>query len=244
MRDPPPLITLGDIDGQSVAVELAFRVADAGKIIAAKNEMLDLIFRHLKSEKLELVTAIASPAFVQVGPAANANASIVSQRDIVRSLPLFGSLTDEELDMLSADLSKRVYSRGAEIMHQGEKSPTLMIVAQGVAVVEKVDAGAKTELNRLSPGDFFGERGLLMGAEEPGNIRALSSVLVYEVSPDCIGKMLRDRPDLADEISLTLAARLDAEAAISGEMTPVAHHPLTIANRIRHLFQIQAARKN
>ncbi len=49
------------------------------------------------------------------------------------------------------------------------------------------EAGMTTELNRL-PGDFFGERGVLIGAEEPGTIRALTFVVAYEVSAAPFGR--------------------------------------------------------
>ena len=236
LRDPPPLVTLGEMDGQSIIVELAFRVADAGQTIAAKNETLDLIFRHLRAEGLGLATGVLSSDLIQVAP--KVDDAIPPHRDLIRTLPLFASLTDDELKLLTEDLPKRTYPRGAEIMQQGKKSPTLMVVAQGVVVVERESKDVKVELNRLSPGDFFGERGLLMGTEEPGFIRALSPATVYEISPDGIARVLRERPDLADEIGATLAVRLDAEAALSEETAFQEHHPVTIAHRIRQLFQL------
>ncbi|WP_337270425.1 mechanosensitive ion channel family protein [Oryzifoliimicrobium ureilyticus] len=238
LRDPPALITLGDIDGQSIAVDLSFRVADAGQIIAAKNEMLDLIFRHLKAEGLQLVTTTALPAYMPTTPVNPIDLPADSPAKIVHALPLFSSLTADELKTLSTDLSRHPYPRGTEIIQQGERSPTLMIVAQGVVAVERDDGGRKIELNRLSPGDFLGERGLLMGAAEPGTIRTLTTAVVYELSAESIAKVLRDRPDLADEIGSTLSARLDAEAASAGGSSSVQHRPLTISNRIRQLFQL------
>jgi small-conductance mechanosensitive channel/CRP-like cAMP-binding protein len=239
LRDPPPLVTLGEMDGQSVVVELAFRVADAGQIISAKNEMLDLIFRHLRAEGLELATNVRSCDWIQVAPKIQETGNTTVDNDLIRAVPMFAALSDDELKFLTEGLSKRKYPRGSEIMPQGEKSPTLMIVTQGVVVVERESGDTKIELNRLSPGDFFGERGLLMGAEEPGFVRALSPVTVYEISPSAVATVLRERIDLADEIGATLAARLDAEVALSeGAVSPV-HRPLTIANRIRQLFQLR-----
>jgi CRP-like cAMP-binding protein len=238
LRDPPPLVTLGEMDGQSIIVELAFRVADAGQIIAAKNETLDLIFRHLRAEGLDLATNVLSNDLIQVAPNKLGNANTTVHHELIRALPMFAALADDELKFLTEDLSKRNYPRGAEIMPQGKKSPTLMVIAQGVAVVERESGDAKIELNRLSPGDFFGERGLLMGAEEPGFIRALSPVTVYEISSNGIARVLRERADLADEIGATLAARLNAEAALSEGTVFPAHRPLTIAHRIRQLFQL------
>jgi CRP-like cAMP-binding protein len=42
--------------------------------------------------------------------------------------------------------------------------------------------GEVAELERLAPGDFLGEGGLLMGAGELGTVTALISALVYEQS--------------------------------------------------------------
>jgi small-conductance mechanosensitive channel/CRP-like cAMP-binding protein len=237
LRDPPPLVSLGEMDGKSVIVEVAFRVGDAGHIIAAKNETLDLIFRHLKAEGLALATNVLSTDLIQLAPSEHDNANS-SVRDLIGALPIFATLTDDELKILTEGLSTQTFPRGAEIMRQGKKSPTLMVVAQGVVVVEQERGDMKVELNRLSPGDFFGERGLLMGAEEPGFIRALSPVTVYEIPAEGIASVLRERPDLADEIGATLAARLDAEAALSEGAVFPTNRPLTIAHRIRQLFKL------
>lgn len=83
-----------------------------------------------------------------------------------------------------------------------------------------------------------------MGAEEPGFIRALSQVTVYEISEGGIAKVLRERPDLADEIGATLASRLEAEAVFAGETVSAAHRPLTIAHRIRQLFHLQTPERH
>ncbi len=238
LREPSPLVTLGEMDGKSVVVELAFRVSDAGQIISAKNEMLDLIFRHLNAEGLELATNVLSSDCIQVAPKTQEAWNTTDDNDLIRAVPMFAALSDDELKFLMEGVSKRKYPRGSEIMSQGDKSPSLMIVTQGVVLVEQESGDTKIELNRLSPGDFFGERGLLMDADEPGSIRALSPVTVYEISSNAIARVLRERVDLADEIGATLAARLDAEAALSEGAAFSEHRPLTIAHRIRQLFQL------
>ena len=58
-------------------------------------------------------------------------------------------------------------------MEQGAKLSSLMIVRSGVAVVSRREDGRDIELARLSPGDCFGEGGVLMGTKEIGSIRAM-----------------------------------------------------------------------
>ncbi|MDM9627517.1 mechanosensitive ion channel family protein [Rhizobium sp. S152] len=238
LREPAPLVTMGEMDGQSIGVELAFRVADAGQIITAKNEMLDLIFRHLKAEGLALATSVPNLGVpLNITSIGSAAADPSDQHDAIRDVPLFAALTENELNLLTQGVTRKTYARGTEIIHQGEKSGALMVVTRGVVIVEKELGNSRIELNRLSPGDFFGERGLLMGAEEPGFIRALSQVSVLEITSEDLSKILHARPDLADDLGATLAARLDAEAEY-GVATPSMRRPLTIAHRIRHLFQL------
>ena len=48
-KAPSPSATIQAIDKDFIEVGLGFRVADVGKVTAAKNELFDLIYRHAKS---------------------------------------------------------------------------------------------------------------------------------------------------------------------------------------------------
>ncbi len=238
LQVPAPFVSLTDMDGHSIGVELVFRVSGVDQIVPAKNEMFGLIFRHLGAAGLAL-SGLPISLYGLMPPILSVPASRKSsQYELIRAMPVFAVLSNEEIDELAASLIKHEVPKGAKIIDQGIRSSTLMLVGRGVVLVQRNLDGKHMELNRLSPGDFFGERGVLMGSEEPGSITALSRVVVYEVPSVSLAKIMQDRPILADELGSTLAARLETEALAEGGIAPAAHGSMSIAQRIRHLFQL------
>ena len=95
------------------------------------------------------------------------------------------------------------------------------------------------ELGRLAPGHFFGEGGLLTGSSEPGTIRALTFVVVYEITQEGLAPLLRDRPAIAEELGSLLARHAETASHSldhSGDVASV--KPVSLAVRIRHFFKI------
>ncbi|WP_208247382.1 mechanosensitive ion channel family protein (plasmid) [Rhizobium sp. T1470] len=239
LRNPAPLVAIKGLDSHGIDVELSFRVHDAGQAAAATNEIYDLIYRHtqaadvpLSAADLTLMRPVWQTSASQPDPAK-------APWRLLKAMTLFSTLTEEEFEILASSLVRRTYGKGTEIITQGIKAPCLNLIHNGVVVVERHEAGMTTELNRLSPGDFFGERGVLIGAEEPGTIRALTFVVAYEVSAAPLAEIMRNRPALAEELGMTLAHRLEDERHLAGLDGPQTEHPESLARRIRHLFQLQ-----
>ena len=116
---------------------------------------------------------------------------------------------------------------------------SLMIVRNGVATDTRQDHGRGTELRRLAPGDFFGEGGLLTGDGEPGTIRALTPVVVYEITQEGLAPLMQDRPAIAEELGALLARRTASERhRLEQDHGRAAASAPTLAARIRHLFDL------
>jgi CRP-like cAMP-binding protein len=126
------------------------------------------------------------------------------------------------------------------IAPQNASMTSLMIVRSGVVSVERDDDdGGRKELTRLAPGDLFGERGVLMGAPEPATMRALTFVVVYEISKDHLASVMHERPALVEELSQLLAKRVETEEHLRADgNTGAEAHPISLAAKIRHLFRL------
>ncbi|WP_342352984.1 mechanosensitive ion channel family protein [Rhizobium sullae] len=241
LRFPPPSVSIAGLGSQAIEFELAFRVTDVSQTPTAKNEIYDLIFRHAQAAGIPLASNSATAGYLCSAPALTSlpehRAETPSR--LITSLPLFATLTDKERDTLSNAATRRAYAKGREILAQGERSPALMLIESGVVAIQRTEKDKDIELNRLSPGDFFGERGVLIGAEEPGRIITLTPVVTCQIGPEELCEILRNRPSLAEDIGLTLADRLEKEKHIRGVAETHAQGSQTLAHRIRHLFQLQ-----
>ena len=76
----------------------------------------------------------------------------------------------------------------------------------GVVVVSRHGEVGDVELRRLAPGDFFGESSLFTGSGEARTVRALTFTVIYEVGA-ALAALMKERPSIADEISVTLSRR-------------------------------------
>ena len=215
LKEPSPLVAIRGLDATAIEVELFFRVANIGHRIAARNEIFDLVYRHSKSTGLLLAMPPSSSiSMTDLPTEGTANPPRVTPIDLIRALPIFSSLTDDEKEALAATTSVRTYRKGEIIVRQGEALPSLMIVRAGVIVRQLgEDDGPLQEIGRLAPGDFFGETGLLAGMGEMSTLRAMSHVVVYEIDQKSFAPLLLARPEMAED----LAAALSNGMSTSGE---------------------------
>jgi hypothetical protein len=243
MTVPAPTVEIKSLDAQAIEFELAFRVRDFGAAAAARHEVYDLIYRHVRAAGL----ALAQPKEAAVAPIGQAPAAAAPAAPratalrLIEAVPVFVSLTQAEKEALADTMTRKTYRKGEVLVAQGAKLNSLVIIRTGVVVVARHEEdGDDVELSRLAPGDYFGEAGLFTGAGEAGTIRALTFTVAYEVGQAALAKLMRERPSIAEEISVTLSRRakpgtpglgnedgLAATSSISG-----------LVARIRQLFEV------
>ena len=153
--------------------------------------------------------------------------------EALRSTTLFRHLTEAELETLASGMSHVIYSAGEVITKQGAVAHWLYVLGAGKAEVRaNVDpdgagpiAPQTKVIATLDAPDFFGEMGLMTGEPRVADVVAVTDVSCFRLGKDTFESVLRDRPELANELSDTLAARrvnliekrdgLDAEGRMS-----------------------------
>ncbi|HVB49307.1 MAG TPA: cyclic nucleotide-binding domain-containing protein [Burkholderiales bacterium] len=81
---------------------------------------------------------------------------------VLRAVPLFASLPDDQLRMLTTMVSRRSVTRGTNVVAAGDLTDSLYIIISGRLKVMMSDAdGKEVILAILGPGEFFGEMGLI-----------------------------------------------------------------------------------
>ncbi|WP_442582198.1 cyclic nucleotide-binding domain-containing protein [Mesorhizobium sp. ASY16-5R] len=235
-KEPPPLVKINGLDAMAIELELIFRVASIGQRVAARNEIFDLVYRHSKSTGLLLaMPAVSSVSLTDLPTEETAAPPRVAPVDLIRAIPFFSALTDDEQEALGATVTVRTYREGETIARQGEMLPSLMIVRAGVIVRQREDGdGHLQETGRLAPGDFYGETGLLAGIGEVSTLQAASHVVVYEIDQNSFAPLLLARPEMAEELAAILSARM---AAFDEPGAPGQRHT---SSRIALLRAIQA----
>jgi putative peptide zinc metalloprotease protein len=119
-------------------------------------------------------------------PLLRANANLAAQvssaahsRRLLGRMPLFSSLSPQQLTMLDARLRHRTVSAGEQIVRQGQARSDLLIVASGeLLVVEEGEEGERI-VGRLGPGEHFGEYALFADLPYLASLRAAVDSELY-----------------------------------------------------------------
>lgn len=95
-------------------------------------------------------------------------------------------------------LEVRTYEPGACIVREGDPGDSFYILKSGSALVEKGPDGAV--VNRLYPGDFFGELALLTGEPRKATIRAGETVTSFRLSKPDFNELILNYPVILESI--------------------------------------------
>lgn len=99
--------------------------------------------------------------------------SMLSNLDLIRRVPLFSMLTNDQAQAIADSVVKRRFRRGEIIVEHGRKSNALFILLNGRARVLTSDArGREVILAVLQPGDYVGEMSLIDNEPHSATVRA------------------------------------------------------------------------
>lgn len=101
------------------------------------------------------------------------------------------------------------YEEGEFIFREGDPGRHVYVVKSGAVEVLARDAdGAERVINRLGPGDHFGEMALLRSAPRSATIRAATATEVLKLSPGSFAALYTNLPGVREQFNRTMAARL------------------------------------
>jgi serine phosphatase RsbU (regulator of sigma subunit) len=152
---------------------------------------------------------------------------------LLRSIPLFSALPDEELRLLSQGLQTTTHPAGNRIFQEGEPNDRFSIVTQGeVEITRLVDDNTERVLQTLGPGEYFGEMSLLFAdSTRSASGRASTEVQLLEMERRHFDTLLRRHPGLAIEMLRSVVERLRiTENAVIAELR-ARNHELVAAYR-------------
>jgi hypothetical protein len=123
------------------------------------------------------------------------------QLALLRGIPLFAPLTLSAIERVASAMRPATFAAGETIMREGEIGDRYVVVDDGTAEVTM----AGRPINRLGPGDGFGEIALIQAVPRTATVTAETPIVAYEL----------DRSDFLEAIANPGSAA--AAAAISAE---------------------------
>jgi CRP/FNR family cyclic AMP-dependent transcriptional regulator len=127
---------------------------------------------------------------------------------LLRNIPIFSAVSDDDLFELAELLATRDYAPGQPIVFLGDSGADMFIVQSGRVVVSYPDdSGKEVAIEEMGPGTFFGEISLLDGGPRTANVRAVTAVQVLSLQRDDFVQFMLQRPSVAVHILTVLGSR-------------------------------------
>jgi small-conductance mechanosensitive channel/CRP-like cAMP-binding protein len=242
----PSDVVVEGTDEAGVSYLLRFWVPDYGSEILCRNAVATAMLNTLHHAGL----AVAAPRLSLVSlrhANDDAEGNDLCGR-MLRTIDLFQAFTLTELDDLASRMMRRCIPSGTTVFHQGDPGASLFLLTEGVLEVRASiePAAAPMILDRMRPGDIFGEMALLTGEPRSATVVALCEAIVFELSDEHLRPMLHDRAELAERLSDLMAsrARRNAEKRASA-LKPMPPAPIPqrhdLLNRLRRFFALPEA---
>ena len=128
---------------------------------------------------------------------------------VLRNIPLFSGLDESELGRLSKGAMRRRAARGEQVVRAGEDAETLIVLLTGRAKVTNFDEeGREIILAWLSPGEFFGEMGLIDGSPRSANVVAVEPCELLILGKHEFERCMQDNFQVVKKLMQILVRRL------------------------------------
>ncbi len=135
-----------------------------------------------------------------------------------RRVPIFSTLSIEELQKVVNLIYRRSYIKGELIVIEGSNLDSLIIINSGqVKAYRDTQDGKEQILYVFSEGDFFGEKNLIINQAATYNVEALEETNICAIRKEDFQKLLTEHPSIGLKIMEELCNRLDRlEKTIEG----------------------------
>jgi len=126
-------------------------------------------------------------------------------KDLLRKITYFEECTNLELRSLIEQGYRQFVNSSDIICREGDAGNSLYIVLAGS--VEVVSLRTDQYIHTFNEGDFFGEIAVLTGTPRTATVRALQDTTLFVVDRDHLQKLLKNHPNLAEQIAQKLSER-------------------------------------
>ncbi len=128
---------------------------------------------------------------------------------LVKRVPLFSRLNEDDLEKIRVLCVTQHYSKDQIILIEEEAGNTLFLIQKGRVKVSRMsDDGREVILSILEPGDFFGELSLIDGKARSASVTAIEDSEVLMLRRGDFLRLLEDYPQISISLMKELASRI------------------------------------
>jgi CRP-like cAMP-binding protein len=128
--------------------------------------------------------------------------------DLIKGVPLFSECSKKHLDEIAGIADEIDLREGKELTTEGRPGREFFVLIEGDADVKK----GTRRINKLGPGDFFGEISLVTKRPRTATVTATSPVRALVITDRSFRSLLERQPEIQGKVMSALAARLGPDA--------------------------------
>lgn len=131
--------------------------------------------------------------------------------ELLKNVPVFQEMTEDELRMLSSIGTTQDYPDGAQIVVEGAIGKTLYVIVAGRVAVMRTNPASDdgyTHLATLEKGSYFAEMSLFDSQPASAHVLAWGPATMLEMQKESLLEMFRERPELVHGLFNFLCQRL------------------------------------
>jgi hypothetical protein len=166
LEEPVPSVAAIEVKDDRITYNIYFSTSSFASAEKARSQIITQLWRRARPGHH---LSDAGPIF------------FFGEEELLDRLSLFEPLSAEEKKQLRANVVRRHFKAGEQLLVQGVKAESVQFVFYGVIkVTRQVGDARELKLGRLGPGDSFGKISLLTGMAEDATFTALSSGLLLD----------------------------------------------------------------
>jgi CRP-like cAMP-binding protein len=124
--------------------------------------------------------------------------------ELLKRVPLFEECSRRDLNEIAAIADEIDLRDGKELTRQGGPGREFFVLIEGTADVKK----GTRRVNKLGPGDFFGEIALVTQRPRTASVVATSPIRALVITERSFRRLLERQPKIQGKVMGALAARL------------------------------------
>ena len=135
--------------------------------------------------------------------------SMIEEVEALRKIPLFSSLDDSKLKLLSFTSEWVVYQPGDSLCKEGEKGEEAFVIMEGEVDIYVDSKNGPILVTSHGVGEIVGETAIVCDVPRTATVMAKGKLVVLKITKDVFMQLIEGVPEVAVAVIRELAMRVN-----------------------------------